>query len=79
VVSAAPYNQKSMKQPEREPLMTVPQVAKRLSLATSTIYQYCRRGLLPCVRVYGRLRFERSDVEHFIEEMKAEPGSYGGT
>gem|GEM_PF-3185852 len=59
--------------------MTVPQVADRFSLATSTIYDYCRKGLLPYVRVYGCLRFDRTDIERIIEKMKSEPTRYGGS
>ena len=59
-----------------EPLWTAQQVADRLSVKPSTIYDAAHRGVIPVVRLWeGRrralLRFRRSDVERLIRDRVA--------
>jgi excisionase family DNA binding protein len=49
-----------------EELTTVEWVAQKLRVPISSIYDYARRGVLPCVRVGKLVRFRPSDIESFI-------------
>jgi excisionase family DNA binding protein len=46
--------------------MTVPQVAKRLGVCRSTVYQLCERGELPHVRVSNAIRVPVRAIAEFI-------------
>jgi excisionase family DNA binding protein len=48
-------------------LMAKP-VSEWLNLPLPSLYDYARRGLVPCVRIGKNLRFRRSDIEKFIED-----------
>lgn len=50
-------------------LMTAKQLAMRLGMATSTVEDYARRGVLPSVKVGRHRRFIRSDVERAIATL----------
>ncbi|HLM45815.1 MAG TPA: helix-turn-helix domain-containing protein [Myxococcaceae bacterium] len=47
-------------------LLTVREVAARLSVCTATVYSLCSRGLLRFIRVSGALRIDPASVEAFI-------------
>ncbi|WP_140865117.1 helix-turn-helix domain-containing protein [Myxococcus xanthus] len=71
-------------QPSRtERLLTVREVAERLSICTATVYGLCERGELPHIRVSNATRVRPVDVEAFSPEARADPvvpgsRSYGG-
>jgi excisionase family DNA binding protein len=49
-------------------LLTVAEVAERLSVHKQTVWQLAREGSIPCVRLSDRrLRFNPDDVEQYIE------------
>ena len=52
-------------------ILTLPEVAKLLKVAGKTVYTMARRGQLPAFKVRGQWRFQRSDLEAWIEEQKA--------
>jgi excisionase family DNA binding protein len=49
-----------------ERLLTVREVAERLTVCAATVYGLCQRGELPHVRVSNAIRFRPADVEAFL-------------
>ncbi len=52
-------------------LLTAGELAKKLSLGKSTVYEWAACGIIPCVKLNGVLRFDEADVEAWIEANKA--------
>ena len=53
-------------------LLTQQEVAKLLHVSTKTLQKLRRSGELPCIRLsHNCLRYERAEVEKFIEKRKA--------
>lgn len=44
-------------------IMTAREIAEYLGIHKNTVYRRARLGTIPCVRIFGFLRFRRSDVE----------------
>lgn len=57
---------------ENEPLMTVDDVAAKLRVSSKTVRNWVFRGKLPSVKLGGAVRFDRNEIEEWIEEQKAE-------
>jgi excisionase family DNA binding protein len=51
-------------------LLTVREVAERLSVSTATIYALCERGELPHVRISNAIRIEPAGLEAFISTRR---------
>jgi excisionase family DNA binding protein len=51
-------------------LLTVRDVAARLSLSTATVYKLCRRGELLHVRIANTVRVTPEDLRAFVEKAK---------
>jgi excisionase family DNA binding protein len=49
-----------------ERLLSVRQVAERLGVSTSTIYDLCRKGRLPHVRVSNAIRVAPAALEDLV-------------
>jgi excisionase family DNA binding protein len=47
-------------------LLTVREVAGRLSVSTATVYKLCEQRRLRFIRVSGAIRIDPSSVEEFI-------------
>lgn len=58
---------------ELEPAMTVKDVAAYLNVDEKTIYRLVQRGALPGFKVAGAWRFQRADIQRWIEVQK--PGT----
>jgi excisionase family DNA binding protein len=61
----------SNERPEFEPILTKEQVAQRLQVKASTVYELARRRSirpLPVLKVGKYLRFRWSDVERWLDE-----------
>lgn len=54
-------------------LLTVRELAAAFSLHPQTVYRWKRKGRLPFVSLAGRVRFDASEVERFIEERRTRP------
>jgi excisionase family DNA binding protein len=50
-------------------ILTVPEVAKKLSLSVHTIYKYCERGDLPYFKLKNGLRFLDSEIDGHIQKI----------
>jgi excisionase family DNA binding protein len=57
---------------EAERLLTVREVAHRLSISAATVYRLCERGELPHVRVSNALRVRLADLEAFLTGLDPE-------
>ena len=53
-------------------LLTIPEVASRLSLGRSKTYELVNCGLLPVCRIGRAVRIKASDVQLFVEKLQAE-------
>ena len=54
----------------REQLLTVREVAELLRINEKTVYEWARRGTLPCFRVGNRLRFDPHDITRWLASRK---------
>jgi len=52
---------------DRSALLTVPEVARLLRVRESTIYTWVETGALPTVRVGRLLRFERAEIDAWLD------------
>ena len=50
--------------------MTVRDVARHLNVDEKTVYRLTQRGKLPGFKVAGTWRFQRSDLEDWIDRQK---------
>ena len=60
------------------PLMTVSEVAERLNVSTSLVYQLVESGKLPVCRIgngRGAIRFRPQDIDQFIDACLTEKTS----
>lgn len=53
-------------------LLTIKEVAERLSVSEPTIYRLINRGELPTVKIGRALRFDEADIEAYIRKAKGE-------
>jgi excisionase family DNA binding protein len=59
-----------MKMDELEGLLTVEEAAKKLRIASSTVYNFVNRGILPAVKMGKAIRLSPHDLKIAIEKMK---------
>lgn len=53
-------------------LMTLPEVAEYLQIAERTVYQWAQSGKIPSFKIGNVWRFQRSDIDEWIDERKRE-------
>ena len=51
-------------------LLTIREVAAYLGVSAKTVERKARQGTLPSLRVFGRVRFRRSDVASWLAERE---------
>jgi excisionase family DNA binding protein len=56
----------------RRELMTTREVLRYLRVTPRTVYRLIRDGDLPAVRMGGRWRFRRTDLEAWLERQRQE-------
>lgn len=54
-----------------EPAMTVRAVADLLNVDEKTIYRLVQKGALPGFKVAGAWRFQRADIQRWIDGQKS--------
>lgn len=64
--------------PVLEPAMTVREVATFLNVDEKTIYRLAQKGELPGFKVAGAWRFQRADIQRWIDARKG-PSAAGDT
>ena len=57
--------------PPLEPAMTVRDVAAFLNVDEKTVYRLSQKGELPGFKVAGAWRFQRSDIQSWIDDRKS--------
>ncbi len=55
-------------------LLTLEEVAELLRLGKRTTYRMAKEGELPAFKIGGAWRFDRADIDRWIEEQKAKGG-----
>ncbi|MCJ7587344.1 MAG: helix-turn-helix domain-containing protein, partial [Candidatus Aminicenantes bacterium] len=55
----------------REALLDVKEVSGLLHVHSKTIYEWKTSGKLPFVSVNGRVRFDKKQIEEFLERRRA--------
>lgn len=58
---------------QRPPLMTVKEAARYLSVSVSTLYGWVWQRRIPFIKMGRALRFDRIDLEHFVQANRIEP------
>lgn len=58
-----------------EPAMTVRDVAGFLNVDEKTIYRLAQKGELPGFKVAGAWRFQRADLQQWIDSRKQQSGN----
>ncbi len=66
----APVVRKDRAQKVGGRLLTVSEVAARLSLCRATVYRLCKEGGLPCVRILNAVRIPAEELQCLIAEAK---------
>lgn len=52
--------------PHNDPLLTVPEVARRLALPVTRVYELCRQGRLPTVKIGKYIRVRPEDLARWV-------------
>ena len=52
-------------------ILTLPEVAQLLKVAEKTVYTMAQKSQLPAFKVGGQWRFQRVDIDQWIEQQKA--------
>ena len=58
------------RQGEERDLLTADEVARYLDLRATTIYQWCREGRLPALKLGKEWRIRRSTLEMFLVQSE---------
>lgn len=58
-------------------ILTLPEVAQLLKVAEKTVYTLAQKNQLPAFKVGGQCRFQRTDINRWIEQQKASPRDEG--
>src|SRR5436305_7605628 len=54
-------------------LLTADEVARELGLQSTTIYQWCREGRLPAIKLGKEWRIRRAALDAFLEQNERRP------
>lgn len=57
-----------------EPLWTVADVARFLSMSPQWVYKHAELGDLPCLRLGASLRFKPEDVRRYVDQRARPAG-----
>jgi len=57
-------------QPDQDDLLTVPEVAKRLTVSAPTVYIAMREGRLPYVTKYGKRLIAPASVDEYLARTR---------
>jgi excisionase family DNA binding protein len=61
-----------------ERLLTVSELASWLGMSTPWVYKECEKGSLPFVRLGQALRFDRKEIEGYLQSRRNLKGGKNG-
>jgi excisionase family DNA binding protein len=50
--------------------LTVNDVSKNLNIGKSTLYSYVNNQQIPCLKIAGKVLFEKTDLDKWLESKK---------
>jgi excisionase family DNA binding protein len=56
-------------------LLTVKDLAAWLNMPQSTVYLWAAQGKIPCRKIHRLIRFERDEVQHWLDSFAAIPSN----
>lgn len=56
-------------------LLKVKDLATWLSMPQSTVYLWAAQGKIPCRKIHGRIRFERDEIQPWIDSFTRKPSN----
>lgn len=56
-------------------MLTVKEVSAWLNIKPSTLYLWASQNKIPCRRIHGLLRFEREDIQEWLNAFESATGS----
>lgn len=65
--------------PEREPWMTLEEVADHVRLSRAKIYAMAQNGQIPCTKLAGRWRFSRDEIDTWMRQLPRVQGRGHGS
>jgi len=54
-------------------LLTIKEVSEITKVKESTLYSWARKGIIPCHKLNGLLRFEQKEIEEWVKSAKIVP------
>ena len=54
-------------------ILTIKEVAQMLRTSPETVRRRCREGRMPHFRLFGQIRFRRSEIESWIDALCKRP------
>lgn len=56
-------------------LLKVKDLATWLNMPQSTVYLWAKQGRIPCQKIYGLIRFEREEIQHWLDAFANKPSN----
>ena len=57
-------------------MLTVKELSAWLKIKPSTLYLWASQNKIPCRRIHGLLRFEREDIQEWLNAFQSTTGSH---
>jgi excisionase family DNA binding protein len=57
--------------PDHSQYLTVEEVANLMKISNKTIYSWCSKGYLPCIKLGRLVRIDKEELFARIEQLKA--------
>lgn len=64
--------------PSENEILTIKEVADYLKVTERTIYRLAAAKQIPAFKVGGSWRFARADIDSWIRQQSASPGTFNG-
>lgn len=50
--------------------LTVKELSEYFHIKPATLYAWAARGIIPCVKIHGLIRFRRDEIEQWLETFR---------